>query len=61
VLVGTVALILIARFITAVVVPALFGGLLLGFLANAAVQTLASFVGGGEGEIRRPPRGPGRT
>jgi ABC-type proline/glycine betaine transport system permease subunit len=60
VLVGTVALIVIARFITAVVVPAVFGGLLLAVLANVAVQTLASFVGGGDGGIRRPPRGPGR-
>ncbi|HEV7685079.1 MAG TPA: hypothetical protein VGQ80_00835 [Acidimicrobiia bacterium] len=59
-LVGTVALIVIARFITAVVVPAVFGGLLLAVLANVAVQTLASFVGGGDGGIRRPPRGPGR-
>jgi hypothetical protein len=60
VLVGTVALILIARFITAVVVPALVGGLLLAVLANVAVQALASFVGGGDGGIRRPPPGPGR-
>jgi hypothetical protein len=60
VLVGTVALILIARFITAVVVPALFGGVLLAVLANVALQSLASSVGGGDGGIRRRPRGPGR-
>jgi hypothetical protein len=60
VFVGTVALILIARFVTAVVVPALLGGVLLAVLANVAVQTLASFVGERDGGIRRPPRGPGR-
>jgi ABC-type enterochelin transport system permease subunit len=57
VFVGTVALIVVARFITAVVVPALFGGLL---LANVALQTLASFVHEWEGASRRPPPGPGR-
>jgi hypothetical protein len=60
VFVGTVALILVARFITAVVVPALVGGLLLAALANVALQTLAAFVGEREDGSRRSPPGPGR-
>ena len=50
VVVGTVLLLLVARFITAVVVPGVLGGLLVAALGIVAMQAFASLVVQREGE-----------